>query len=225
MVEVVFALSRMIGLGTAAGLRPSLTIAVIGMMHHLHAGTTLNDDFAFLGHPLAIFLFVVLAIFECGVDKIPSFDRVAGRLSLPYRVVMGGIAGAATIPHGWSGIAVGALVGAVVAWFALYTKQLARPKTVPSDAALVLVSIWEDLAAFVGAIAMLLVSPLGFLALAFTSGMYWRTRHVHRAKYQRMGRKRPAGSATAAAGQEDDGQEEKRGPAAEAAWPDDSAPT
>ena len=200
MLEVVFALGRMIGLGTAAGVRPSLTIAVIGMMHHLHAGTTLNEDFAFLGHPLAIFLFVVLAIFECGVDKIPSFDRVAGRLSLPYRVAMGGIAGAATIPYGWGGIAAGAIVGAVVAWLALYTKQMARPKTVPSDAALVLVSIWEDLAAFVGAITMLLVSPLGYLALAFTGGMYWRTRHVHRAKYQKMRRKKTARSADNAAG-------------------------
>ena len=225
MVEVVFALSRMIGLGTAAGVRPSLTIAVIGMMHHLHVGTALNDDFAFLGHPLAIFLFVVLAIFECGVDKIPSFDRVAGRLSLPYRVVMGGVAGAATIPHGWSGIAAGALVGAAAAWFALYTKQLARPKTVPSDAALVLVSIWEDLAAFVGAVTMLLVWPLGYLALAFTTGMYWRTRHLRRAKYQRMRRMRPAESADDAAGQRGDRQGEERGPAPEDARRDNRATT
>jgi uncharacterized membrane protein len=225
MIGVVFELGRMIGLGTAAGVRPSLTIAVIGMMHHLHAGTTLNEDFAFLGHPLAIFLFVVLAIFECGVDKIPSFDRMAGRLSLPYRVVMGGIAGAATIPHGWGGIAAGALVGAGVAWFALYTKQLARPKTVPSDAALVLVSIWEDLAAFVGTITMLIISPLGYLALAFTGGMYWRTRHVHRAKYRRMGRKRPGRGADSAVRSGGDRQEEERGPAAEDARPNNREST
>jgi uncharacterized membrane protein len=189
MVEFLFALGRAAGLGTSAGIRPSLTIAVIGMMDHLHAGTTVNPTFSFLGSWAAIVAFVVLAIIECGIDKIPNFDRVQGRLSMPYRVVMGGIAGAATIPYGWQGIAIGFAVGASVAWFALYTKQLVRPKTVSSDAALVIVSMLEDLAAFATSVLTLVFAPFGYLAIGFTSAMYWRGRYRRRAKYRRMQRR------------------------------------
>lgn len=189
MIELLFALGRMVGLGTSAGVRPSLTIAVIGMMHHLYAGTTLNPVLSFLGEPVAIILFVILAMLEMGVDKIRSFDRVAGRLSMPYRVAMGGIAGASTIAYGWGGFVAGAVAGAGVAYFTLHTKQLARPKTVPSDAALVLVSIWEDIAAFGASMLTLAFGAFGFLAVAFTAVMYWRTGYVHRAKYQRMQRR------------------------------------
>ncbi len=204
MIELLFALGRMVGLGTSAGVRPSLTIALIGIMHHLHGGTTLNPVFSFLGSYPAIIIFVVFAMVESGVDKIPSFDRVAGRLSMPYRMVMGGIAGAATMPFGWGGIVTGALVAAAVAWFTLSTKQLARPKTVPSDAALVLVSIWEDVAAFASGLLTLIFSPFGYLALAFTVVMYWRTGYVHRAKYRRMQRKGVARGRTRPGSMEDE---------------------
>lgn len=186
MVELLFALGRVVGLGTSAGVRPSLTMAMVGMMDHLHAGTDLNPAFSFLGHWAAIVFFVVLAIVECGVDKIPSFDRVQGRLTMPYRVVMGGIAGGATVPYGWTGIVVGFGVAAMLAWFALHTKQRARPKTVPSGAALVIVSLLEDLAVFAASLLTLALSPLGYLAGGFTGAMDWRTRYLRRAKYRRM---------------------------------------
>lgn len=189
MIELLFVLGRVVGLGIAAGMRPSLTIAVLGMMHHLNAGVTLNPTFSFLGHWVAIIAFVVLAIVEAALDKIPRFDRVQGRLSMPYRVVMGGFAGASTIPYGWQGIVVGAVVAALVAWFALYARQLSRPKTAPSDAALILMSLSGDLAAFATAMATLVFSPFGYLALGFTASIYWRTRYLRRAKYRRMARR------------------------------------
>ena len=189
MIELLFAGGRVAGLGTSAGMRPSLTIAVIGIMHHLHAGTTLNPIFSFLGSWEAIILFVVLAIVESGLDKIPTFDRVQGRLSMPYRVVMGGVAGASTIPFGWWGIAIGGAVAAGLEWFALHTKQGSRPKSVPSDAALVLMSVWEDIAAFAISVLTLVFSPLGYLAVVFTSAVAWRTRYLRRSKYRRMQRR------------------------------------
>jgi uncharacterized membrane protein len=197
VIELLFAGGRVAGLGTSAGIRPSLTIAVIGMMHHLHAGTTLNSVFSFLGYWQVIVIFIVLAIVESGLDKIPTFDRVQGRLTIPYRVVMGGMAGASTIPFGWWGIAIGGAVAAALAWFALHTKQGSRPKTLASDAALVLMSTWEDLATFATTMLTLVLSPFGYLAAAFTTVVYWRTRYLRRAKYRRMQRrsvlgKRPA---------------------------------
>ncbi|MEZ5126069.1 MAG: DUF4126 domain-containing protein [Thermoleophilia bacterium] len=189
MTQLLFALGRMIGLGTCAGVRPSLTLAVIGMMYHLHAGTALNPVFDFLSNWVAILVFVVLGLVEAGVDKIPRFDRVQSRLTLPYRVVMGGVAGAATIPYGWPGMAVGGVVGAGAAWFALETKQGARPKTVPSDAVLVLMSIWEDVASCLAAVATLALPGFGYLTLAFTAVAQGRTRYLYRAKYRRMQKK------------------------------------
>lgn len=189
MIDLLLAVGRMAGLGTAAGVRPSQTIAVLGMMHHLNAGVTLNPTFSFLGYWVVIIVFVVLAMVESAVDKIPRFDRVQGRLTMPYRVVMGGLAGASTIPYGWQGIVAGAAVAAFVAWFALHTKQLSRPKTLPSDAVLVLMSLWEDLASFFTALVTLVFSPFGYLAVGFTAIVYFRTRFVRQAKYRRMQRR------------------------------------
>ena len=205
MIELLLAGGRVAGLGTAAGIRPSLTLAVIGMMHHLHAGTTLNPVFSFLGYWQVIVIFIVLAIIESGLDKIPTFDRVQGRLTTPYRIVMGGIAGAATVPFGWWGIAIGGVVAAALAWFALYTKQGSRPKTVASDAALVLMSMWEDLASFATAMLTLVFSPFGYLAAVFTSVVYWRTRYLRRAKYRRMQRRSVLGTGQAVEMPRDEG--------------------
>lgn len=178
----------MVGLGTSAGVRPSLTIAVLGTMHHLHAGMSLNSTFAFLGSWYVIVLFVLLAMVESGFDKIPRFDRLQSRLSLPYRVAMGALAAAATIPYGLVGILLGLLIGGAVAWFALRTKQLARPRTVPSIAVVVLGSTLEDIAAFLTTLITLAFSPFGYLALGFTTGIYGYTRYMHRAKYRSMQR-------------------------------------
>jgi uncharacterized membrane protein len=178
----------MLGLGTAAGTRPSLTLAVIGIMYKLGWGVGLNATFAFLGHWVAIIVFVVLAIFESSFDKIPKLDRLQGRLTMPYRVAVGGVAGACTIPFGWWGIVVGVVIGAFAAWFALYTKQLTRPKTMTSDAALNLLGLWEDLAALAGTLLTLLFSPVGYGMVGFTAVIFWGTRYRRRAKYRHMRR-------------------------------------
>ena len=190
MTAWVFAVGRMLGLGTAAGTRPSLTLAVIGIMYQLGWGVGLNATFAFLGHWLAIIIFVVLAIFESSFDKIPKLDRLQGRLTMPYRVVAGGVAGACTIPFGWQGVVVGAAVGAGAAWTSTYVKGLTRPKTVTSDAVLTLLSLLEDLAVFAGALLTLIVSPVGYGIAAFTGFVYWRAGARRRAKYRAMRRRR-----------------------------------
>ena len=122
MTAWVFAVGRMLGLGNLAGIRPSLTLATIAIVSKLGWGPGLNDTFDFLGYWLVIVAFVVLAIFESSFDKIPKLDRLQGRLTMPYRLVMGGVAGAATVPFGWEGIVIGAAVGAGSAWWALYAR-------------------------------------------------------------------------------------------------------
>jgi uncharacterized membrane protein len=190
MTAWVFAVGRMLGLGSVAGIRPSMTLAVIGIVSKLGWGAGLNPTFSFLGHWLAIIVFVVLAILESSFDKIAKLDRVQGRLTMPYRLVAGAAAGAATIHFGWQGVVVGAAVGAAAAWTSTYVKGLTRPKTVPSDAVLTLMSLWEDLAVFAGALLTLIMSPVGYAIAAFIGFVYWRVGARRRAKYRAMRRRR-----------------------------------
>jgi uncharacterized membrane protein len=180
----VLAIGRMLGLGNLAGVRPSLTIATVAIVSRLGWGPGLNDTFEFLGYWLVIVVFVVLAIVESSFDKIPKLDRLHGRLTMPYRLVVGGVAGAATAPFGWKGIAVGAVLGAGGAWCSQYVKGLSRPRTVSSDNVLTLLSLLEDLAAFVGTLATLIVAPIGYGIAAFTGFVFWGQRHRRRAKYR-----------------------------------------
>jgi uncharacterized membrane protein len=186
MTAWVFALGRMLGLGNLAGIRPSLTLATIAIVSRLGWGPGLNDTFDFLDYWLVIVLFVVLAIFESSFDKIPKLDRLQGRLTMPYRLVVGGVAGAATVPFGWQGVLVGAAVGAGSAWSSQYVKRLSRPRTVSSDSVLTLLSLWEDLAAFVGTLLTLVISPVGYGIAAFTGIVYWRLRRRRRVKYRHL---------------------------------------
>ena len=184
MTAWVFAVGRMLGLGNLAGVRPSLTLATVAIVSRLGWGPGLNESFEFLGYWLVIVAFVVLAIVESSFDKIPKLDRLHGRLTMPYRLLMGGVAAAATAPFGWRGIAVGAVVGAGSAWGSQYVKGLSRPRTVSSDNVLTLLSLLEDLAAFVGTLLTLVMAPVGYVVAAFTGFVYWRQRHRRSAKYR-----------------------------------------
>jgi uncharacterized membrane protein len=190
MTAWVFAVGRMLGLGNTAGIRPSMTLAVIAVMSKLDWGVGLNPTFSFLDHWLAIIIFVVLALLESSFDKIAKLDRLQGRLTMPYRLIAGATAGAATIPFGWKGVVVGAAVGGGASWTSTYVKNLTRPKSVPSDAVLNLISLWEDVAVLAGSVLTLIVSPVGYGIAAFTGFVYWRVRARRRAKYRAMRRRR-----------------------------------
>jgi uncharacterized membrane protein len=197
----LLAIGRMLGLGSIAGIRPSLTLAVIGVVGYFDWGVETNSTFSFLNHWLTIGIFVVLAILESTFDKISKMDRLQDRLIMPYRLVMGGVAGAATMPFGWQGIVVGAVVGAGAAWFAQYAKHLSRPKSVPSEAVVTLISAAEDLGAFLGSVLVLAVPYFGYACVGVTGFVYWRVRGRRRAKYRKM--RRAARAAPAARGSPD----------------------
>ena len=188
MTAWVIAVGRMLGLGSIAGIRPSLTLAVIGVVSYFDWGVEPNETFSFLTYWLVIGIFVVLAILESAFDKMSKMDRLQDRLIMPYRLFIGGVAGAATMPFGWRGIVVGAGVGAGAAWFSQYTKHLTRPRSVPSEAVVILFSTAEDLAAFLGSTLVLAVPYVGYAYAGVTGFMYWRVRDRRRAKYKRMRR-------------------------------------
>lgn len=202
MTVWLLAVGRMLGLGSFAGIRPSLTLAVIGVVTYFDWGAETNSAFGWLSWWWVIGLFVVFAILESTFDKISKLDRLQDRLIMPYRLVMGAIAGAATIPFGWRGILVGAAVGAGASWFAQYTKHLSRPKSVPSAAVVTLMSAAEDLGAFLGSVVVLAVPYFGYACVGVTGFIYWRIGDRRRAKYKQMRRvaaRRPASGRAAGA--------------------------
>lgn len=184
----ILAIGRMLGLGSIAGIRPSLTLAVIGVVGYFDWGIETNSTFSWLNHWAAIGTFVVLAILESTFDKISKLDRLQDRLIMPYRLVMGGVAGAATIPFGWQGVLVGAAVGAGAAWFAQYTKHLSRPKSVPSPVVVSLISTGEELGAFFGSVLVLAVPYFGYACVGVAGLVYWRVRTSRRSKYRKLRR-------------------------------------
>ena len=186
MTAWVLAIGRMLGLGSIAGIRPSLTLAVIGVVGYFDWGIETNSTFSWLHHWLAIGIFVVLAILESTFDKITKLDRLQDRLIMPYRLVIGAIAGAATVPFGWKGVVIGAAAGA--AWFSQYTKHLSRPKSVPSEAVVALISAAEDLGAFLGSVLVLAVPYVGYAYVGVTGFIYWRVRDRRRSRYKKMRR-------------------------------------
>ena len=127
-------IGRMLGLGSAAGFRPSLTLAIIAVMSNLGWGTPVNDTFGFLDHWITVVVFVLLAIFESAFDKVPKVDRLQDRLTMPYRLVCGAVAGAALVGHGTTGIVIGVLVGATPRGSPCARSTRSRPRSTSSDA-------------------------------------------------------------------------------------------
>ena len=175
---------RMLGFGTAGGVRPALTLAIIGAMDRLHIGPRVAGPFLFLHHWVAIIVFFGLAILETKFDGIPAMAKARDQLLMPWRVAAGAVAAAATIGHGTTGLVAGLLVGAVAAWLGHTVRHGARPRQPSGGLAFTLVSLSEDLFAFVGALATGLYALLGYaLFVVNTWLLAWlrlRRRHKYR---------------------------------------------
>jgi uncharacterized membrane protein len=179
-------IGRMLGLGSAAGFRPSLTLAIIAVMSNLGWGTPVNDTFGFLNHWITVVVFVVFAIFESAFDKVPKVDRLQERLTIPYRMVCGAVAGAALVGHGTTGIVVGVLGGGVAAWLALRSKHEARPRSTSSEAVVPMLSLGEDLLVFGGTALTVMWGWVGYILFAIALVMHARRQLSRRRKYRRL---------------------------------------
>jgi uncharacterized membrane protein len=184
VLEWIEAIGRMFGLGATAGVRASLTLAVIGVVSRLSFGNHVSGHFLWMHSWEAIFIFVVLAIVEATFDKVPALDRLQDRLILPWRVVGGAIAGASTIGHGWLGFGLGLGLGAIGGWFGQYVKHGIRPRTIPSGLVTALISLSEDLYAFIGAALTASISLFGYAFFGSTLWLFSRLRRRRRSKYK-----------------------------------------
>ncbi len=65
---------------------------------------------------------------------------------------------------------------------------MTRPRSVPSEAVVTLISAAEDLGAFLGSVLVLAVPYSGYAAVGITGFIYWRVRGRRRSKYKKMRR-------------------------------------
>ncbi len=202
MIDWVFGLARMLGLGAAAGTRPWLTLALVGVMSQLGWGVPLNGAFDWLGNRWVLLVLAVLAILEAAFDKIVRVDRLQDRMVFPLRLAAGAVAGAATIDAGWPGLAAGLAAGGFAAWLAEHVKHVRRPRATRSEATIPLLSLIEDLYAFLGTVGTLVWSPVGFVVVAWPAALWVEMRRRRKAKYAALRRRRdprePPGAATGA---------------------------
>jgi uncharacterized membrane protein len=189
VIDWIFALGRMLGLGAAAGTRPWLTLAVIGVVSELGWGARLTGAFGWLGNRWVILVLIVLAILESTFDKIGHVDRLQDRMVFFFRLAAGAVAGAATIDAGWLGLGLGLAVGAFAAWMAQHVKHVRRPRATRSEATVPLLSLVEDLYAFLGTIGTVVWSPIGYAVFAWPAALWVQLRRRRRAKYKALRRR------------------------------------
>lgn len=186
MVEWLFALGRMLGFGTAAGLRPALTLAVICALSlfRIPLAPEVQPPFDFLDSWYMVLVLLVLALLESKFDNVPRLDRIQDRLLMPWRIAGGALAGAATIDLGTAGLVLGLVLGAMAGWLGQAVKQGSRPPTPSNRLAVTLISLSEEMLALGAAVATALFAPLGYVVFGLAAWLMRWLRVRRRRKYR-----------------------------------------
>ena len=140
-------------IGVIAGLRSLTAPAVLSWGAHLGWLDLQGSPLAFMGSPITVAVFTVLAIGELIADKLPSTPSRTAPPGLIARIVMGGLSGGVTAAAGLQSIALGAslgVAGALAGTFAGYEARtrLVKARKVPD----VVIACLEDVVAVGGAL-------------------------------------------------------------------------
>lgn len=176
------------GLAVLSGVRGFLPIAFLALYSRLEfASAPVLDDtaFAFLQSTWAIVLLFVLALAELLLDKFFPLSPLFGRIMQPIRMLLGGLVFAAAIsPGGWVAALVGGLLGVVIAGLTDRARRESRSGMTADKTAVVLVSVYEDIAVLVGTLLFVLVPMIGallaFLLLLFFYRVERRRKRKHK---------------------------------------------
>lgn len=184
MTSWIWAVGRLCGLSISAGVRASMTLLIMGILSRQGWGFHVSAGFGWLESSVAIAVLVLLAILEIALDKVPSVDRIYARLSAPWRIAAGAVAGGAAMSHGTTGLIVGLVGGAGLAILGLNAKRLWRPRSTTSTVTMPLLSLVEDLSAFGTAVLSATLPPIGYAVAAWTTWFDVRLRRRRVAKYK-----------------------------------------
>ena len=182
MTSWIWAIGRLGGLSISAGVRASMTLLIMGVLSREGWGFHLAPGFSWLESSVAIGVLVLLAILEIAFDKVPSFDRLYARLSVPWHIAAGAIAGGAAVSHGVIGLIGGLVAGAGLAMLGINATRLWRPRSTTSTVTMPLLSLVEDLTAFGSAVLSATLPPIGYAVTAWTAWFDVRLRRRRGAK-------------------------------------------
>jgi hypothetical protein len=160
------------GLSGSAGLNAYIPLLVVALASRLPSSDPLlrlGEPYDLLGNGWVIAVLVVLLIIEMTVDKIPAVDTVNDVIQTLVRPAAGAIlfAANANIITDMSPI-LALIAGLVLAGSVHATKGIARPVVTASTAGTGnwLVSLLEDIVAFVISILSILIPILALAAMA-----------------------------------------------------------
>jgi hypothetical protein len=154
--DSVFGLMAALGLSLSAGVRAYLPFVALGIASHIDMlHLNLLPQFEWIGHPLAITIFILLTIYEIGADKIPVIDHLNDLVHTIIRPLSGAILFVATdnalSDIGTTGMVIAGLIGAGLAGTTHAVKAgVVRPASTATTAGLAnpIVSLVEDILSF-----------------------------------------------------------------------------
>ena len=184
-METLLAVGIGIGLASIAGVRAYLPLALVGLFARI-GFFELPAPFGFIDDWAAIGVFVVLALLETGLDKVPSLAKIVNVVQTPLRIVAGAVLFALALQEGLDAGAIPELVaGGIIAGVVAVLKYLWRPPADASSAGVSssFLSTFEDVVALVGGIIAVLVPLLPLALVAFLLYFFFRIRRRRGKKF------------------------------------------
>jgi uncharacterized membrane protein len=178
------------GLATLCGLRAFVPLALLGLFARydlLSAPDLHGTGFAFLMNPWIIAIFIALAVLEIVADKLPALGGAQDFIAIPLRMAAGAaVFGASLASEGTVAIIVGMVAGAAIAGAAHAAKSVVRQGATPANtgSSTTFLSLFEDMAAALGTVLVLLLPSLGIVLLALLIFFIYRILRRRRRKYK-----------------------------------------
>lgn len=177
MIESIAAVFTAFGLSTSAGLNAYLPLLIVALTAKYTDLITLQAPFDALTNPWVIAVLVVLLLIEVVADKVPLVDHANDVIQTIIRPAAGAILFAGTTNaisdiHPVLAMALGIIsAGGVHA-----TKATVRPVVTATTGGLgnPVVSVIEDVIAFVVSVMSILVPILTFIAMMVSGVLLWR---------------------------------------------------
>jgi uncharacterized membrane protein len=176
------------GLAVLSGVRGFLPIAFLALYSRLEfasAPVLGGTAFGFLESMWAVIPLLVLGIAELLLDKFFSKNTIFAHIMQPIKIVLGGLVFAVAVaPGGWIASVVGGVLGLVIAGLTDRVRRQTRAGMTSNTTAVVLVSIYEDIAVLVGTLLFVLVPLIGALFACLVVLLIYRVERRLRRKHK-----------------------------------------
>lgn len=176
------------GLAVLTGVRAFLPVAFLALYSRLEFASAPVFDgtaLAFLERTWVVAVLLSLAVIELALDKIFVVSRTRDRIMQPIRIVLGGLVFAAAMAaEGWIAMTVAGVLGLVIAGLTDRVRRSSRSGMSTNNTALVLISIYEDVAVLIGTLLFVLVPLVGALLACFLVLLAFRLRLRGRRKHK-----------------------------------------